>query len=62
MIPLVGGDGDINGSFTDVTVESPNPECDDVTGYAQDDASGGISALITVENNCKSKVENTQDG
>lgn len=52
IVPIVGGNGDINGTFTGVTITTP-VNCHSTNGYLQEDASGGIAVLITVANKCK---------
>lgn len=63
LLPIVGGSGDINGTFSDVSIEDANRECDNVKGNLQhEDSSGGLAVLVTVSSGCGSKSRNLTTG
>lgn len=63
VVPLIGGGGDINGSYTDIIITGPE-ECKRYGGELQGNQSGGLSVLVSVEDDpdCRSSSRSLSGG
>lgn len=62
LVPIVGGAGDIDGTFTGVEVTGPHLVCEEVDGYIQQETSGTIGVMLTVGTHCGKKKRALSNG